>query len=93
VVIARPDGAGPARVTSDEHGNAVAAWPRCDGSTCRIDLVRRAASDGVWRPVEALYVSKNAEPDLALTVGASGASAFVAWQTGTPAAVCVARIW
>jgi hypothetical protein len=93
VVIARSDGAGPARVASDEHGNATAAWPRCNGGSCGIEVVRRAASDGVWRRIEASYVSSASGDQLALAVGASERSAFVAWQTQSPYAICVARVW
>jgi hypothetical protein len=91
VVIARPDGAGRARVASDEHGNSVAAWPRCDGYACRIEVAWRAASDDAWQRSEAMYPSNAAENELA--VGASADSAFVAWHARGPQAICVARVW
>jgi hypothetical protein len=93
VVISREDGVGTPRVASDEHGNAIVAWPECDDVTCRIEVVKSAASEGVWRRVVATHVSSAPEAALALAVGVSEASAFVAWQTERPPAICVARIW
>jgi hypothetical protein len=93
VVVPRNRGTGAVEAASDEHGNAVAAWPRCKGGTCRIEIARRAASDGVWRRVEATHLSRAPVAALSLAVGASQASAFVVWRTAAPAAICVARIW
>jgi hypothetical protein len=92
VEIRRDDVAGALEVASDEHGNAVAAWPRCDGATCRVEVARRRASDSGWQPAEAIYESNSSRPG-SLAVGVSEASAFVAWQTTDPPTICVGRIW
>jgi hypothetical protein len=93
VEIRRDDVAGALKVVSDGHGNAIAAWPRCDGATCRVEVARRRASDGGWQPVESIHERSSSMATLALSVGVSEASAFVAWQSADPPAICVARIW
>jgi hypothetical protein len=93
VEIRRDNVAGALEVASDERGNAVAAWPRCDGTTCRVEVARRRASDGIWQPTESIHERSSSLRSLSLAVGASEASALLAWQTADPPAICVARIW